>query len=508
MEAGVRRASSGSLRNLHVVLLVAILVAAAAVRIHELNSGLWIDEIMTQVNYAGQSFRQIVSTYDSENQHFFYSLLAHASFLLFGVHPWALRLPAVILGLGSIWALYLVGREVSTAREALLSAGLLAFSYHHLWFSQNARGYTGLLFWALLASYLFLRGLRERGFGVWLLYGAAIALGIYTHLTMVFVLVGHGTIYLLSASRRRTAPPNRWTSFPVGLFVAGLMTLLLYAPSITQVLRTIGGTEVSVVEAWKNPLWTVLEFVNGMGVSFAGAAGGAVALLIFVAGFLSYARTDYRVLALLFLPALTGAAATLIVGHHLWPRFFFFAFGFAVLVVIRGVMAIAALAGRLLRRSPDSSLLIGTVLCVLMIVVSSASMALAYGPKQDYGGALEFVQSQSRPGDVIVAVGLAADVYAKYYRQDWEIPRSAGQLSAIRSRAGRTWVLYTFTPVLLAEQPDIMASIQSDFRLVREFPGTVRAGTVFVGLSDGFVSNPSTVAGGGSVGGEHDTAGQ
>src|SRR5262249_32005312 len=155
---------------------------------------------------------QIITSYDAQNQHFLYSVLAHVSFLIFGENGWSLRLPAVLFGTGSIWALYLLGREVANTREALLSAALLTFSYHHIWFSQNARGYTGLLFWTTLASWLLLRAMREARPELWLLYAVAAALGVYMHMTMLFVITGHFIIYLIEVSiRRKGICPDRWS---------------------------------------------------------------------------------------------------------------------------------------------------------------------------------------------------------------------------------------------------------------------------------------------------------
>ena len=42
--------------------------------------------------------------------------------------------------------MYLFGTEAANRKEGLLGAALLTFSYQHVWFSQNARGYTALLF--------------------------------------------------------------------------------------------------------------------------------------------------------------------------------------------------------------------------------------------------------------------------------------------------------------------------------------------------------------------------
>src|SRR5262245_30195631 len=73
------------------IVLAGILAAATAARIHGLNEGLWLDEILTVVHYARAPFGEIITTYESQNQHFLFSLLAHTSFLLFGESPWALR---------------------------------------------------------------------------------------------------------------------------------------------------------------------------------------------------------------------------------------------------------------------------------------------------------------------------------------------------------------------------------------------------------------------------------
>ena len=104
---------------------------------------------------------EIVTKFDSENQHFLFSILAHYSIQIFGDNAWALRLPAVFFGTGSIIASYLVGREVTDIPEALLATALVAFSYHQIWFSQNARGYTGLLFWTLISSWFLIRGFKD-----------------------------------------------------------------------------------------------------------------------------------------------------------------------------------------------------------------------------------------------------------------------------------------------------------------------------------------------------------
>lgn len=465
--------------------LVAILVAASGLRFYGLEAGLWYDEIVTYVRYAPMPFGQIATTFDSQNQNFLYSLLAHAAFELFGASAWALRLPAVLFGIASIWAVYRFGREVGSTAEALLASALLTFSYHHIWFSQNARGYTGLLFWTLVSGWLLLRALREGRPTLWLLYATATALGVYTHLTMLFVIAGHGLTYLsVQLARRGEAWPHRWQGLVLGFGVAGCLILLLHAFVLPQILGGSAIRDVSAVSSWKNPLWTVLEFFRGLEVGYSGGVVVGAVVLVFGAGLAGFARTNGLVVQLLLLPVALSAALNLATGHPLWPRFFFFAAGFAVLVVVRGTLVLAEIAARVPRLPAGRAALIGPALVAGFVFVSLPSIRLAYAPKQDYLGALAFVESRKQPGDAIVTVGLATFPYRGFYRVDWSEARSLDDLNAVRSGARRTWLLYTLPLHLRATHPEIWTAIQQEFTLVELFKGTVGDGSIFVYRSD------------------------
>ncbi len=71
---------------------------------------------------------------------------------IFGAQEWAIRLPSVIFGTATIPAIYWVSRQALSRRASLCVALLLAVSYHHIFFSQNARGYTAYVFWVFTES--------------------------------------------------------------------------------------------------------------------------------------------------------------------------------------------------------------------------------------------------------------------------------------------------------------------------------------------------------------------
>lgn len=474
-----------SQRKIILGLFTLVVLVSTGLRLYQLNTGLWLDEITTYVKYARLPFSQIATSFESENQHFLYSLMAHASFLLFGESNWALRLPAVIFGIGSIIALFVIGLQVTNDLEALLATSLMAFSYHHLWFSQNGRGYTGMLFWTLLSSWFLLRALREKKTRLWILFGLSAALGVYTHLTMLFVIAGQfivaGAAFLFRPGNRQR---NLLFQILLGFGLAGLLSLLLHAPVLGEMRSVIGGSQVSLVSEWKSPLWTAREILLGLEVGFSGVIAAGLVMILFTIGLISYWRSYPEVVGLFIIPPVIGAGFTIAIGHHLWPRFFFFAFGFGALILIRGLLVSAKWFSVRLHIPKSKQVWVGTILALSLIIVSALSMRYAYGPKQDYDGALSYVESQLIPGDQIVTISIASSVYNDFYKTGWVTLTSLDQLNELRSKSGRIWLIYTFPEVMSAVYPDIAEIINNEFVLANEFPGTVRSGTIFVYLED------------------------
>ncbi|MDA7964143.1 glycosyltransferase family 39 protein, partial [Ruegeria sp.] len=178
--------------------LGAILVLGLILRVANLDSALWYDEITTLTRYVRLPLAELLTTYDSLNNHVFFSLQGKASVVLFGESAWALRLPAVLWGVASLWALWLLARRVVSTPEALMATALMAVSYHHIWFSQNARGYTGLLFFGLIALVLLVEGMRKPRWGLWLGFGLTFACAMYTHLSAAFFYAALGLAWVLS----------------------------------------------------------------------------------------------------------------------------------------------------------------------------------------------------------------------------------------------------------------------------------------------------------------------
>ena len=173
------------------VLLGAILVLAAFLRLFQLAAfppGLYVDEAMD-----GNNARQALETHrfqvfypEDNGREGLYVNAAALSIAMFGNRAWALRVPAAIFGVLTVWGLYLLGAELISASAGLGAAFFLATSFWHLVFSRMAfRAIAAPLFlvWALWLLQVAMR--RGRGGQPWLgwmiLAGAVYGLGFYTY---------------------------------------------------------------------------------------------------------------------------------------------------------------------------------------------------------------------------------------------------------------------------------------------------------------------------------------
>lgn len=147
---------------------------------------LWQDEglqyyVATQ-NSIGELFHQTRSFHPP------LSFIINHLFLLLGDSDSLLRLPSSLFGIASLPLLYILGRDLTSSREAVLAVFVLAISPFHIWYSQDARMYSQLLFLSLLSSVLLMRALSRGKVRWWVSYILVSAAGMYTHVFMALVL--------------------------------------------------------------------------------------------------------------------------------------------------------------------------------------------------------------------------------------------------------------------------------------------------------------------------------
>ncbi|MCA9738230.1 MAG: glycosyltransferase family 39 protein [Gemmatimonadota bacterium] len=466
--------------------IVAVTVVAAILRWINLGGGLWVDEMYSLVESFRIPFGTLLTTFTGDTQHPLYSALANRAVTWLGESNRVIRLPAFLAGVATVPAVYVLGRRWVSRGEALAAALLLAVSYHHVWFSQNARGYTMIALATVLSTHLLLRILEQGRPRDVLAYAVVVGLGAYTHLTMVFAAFGHALVLAGlqlvpdSAGRRfRT-----WRLPALALVGSAVVTVLLYAPMLDDVLNFFLNRP-SRLRGISTPAWAVAELGRVLSTGVGAGPGLLAGAALFFVGVASYARKSPLACALFVVPGFVTILGALAARGTMYPRFFFFLVGFAFLILARGVFATSAwVAARLVSDPERARVRSGqgaavAVALIALVFVRSLGYNYAY-PKQDWVGTAAWVDANVPADEPIVTAGVSVWPFEHYLPRPWQaIPDGEdARVSALRAQ-GPVWVVYVFPRYLESTHPDLARQVESECEARQQFDGTLGSGDIY-----------------------------
>jgi 4-amino-4-deoxy-L-arabinose transferase-like glycosyltransferase len=466
-----------------IALLALAVVVAAALRFVGGGDQLWFDEIATLVSSVREPLTVIMTHFPSDNDHVFYSVLAHISVALGGETPLMVRLPAILLGIASIPLIYAMGTKITTRFEALAGAILATAAAYHVWFSQNARGYTLLLVLTLVGTQMILDGLKTRSRKPWLIFAVVSALGAYTHLSMVLAVLGQAiavSLYLFTA-RRLTLEELKGPA--IGFIGAAALTVMLYLPMFGDVAGFFSAQATTPKAGSAGSAGSgILHLLGSMQLGFVRSALLIIGGAVFLVGVVSFWRQSPLIPLLFFIPPSIVCFTTVLLGRPTRPRFFFFIAGFLVLVGVRGVFVIIRFvldrAGQpwTAYERPMRWVAVAGLTGFLLVDLSRT-----YGrPKMDYVGALAYVDASRHPSDIIALAGIGTDyVYNRFYGRNWPRLTGADHLASLRRRHD-VLVLHTFEGPLSQGDPNLLEALKTRCVEERSFAGTLQDGDIHV----------------------------
>jgi len=271
---------------------------------------------------------------------------------IFGLNEFAVRFPSVIFGVLTIWAIYLVGKELFNRNVGLVAATLITFLKIEILWSRQARPYQALQFFYLLSAYCLYRLFKFEKFNLKYFLGflTCVILASLMHgLGMLIFVVGF--IYFLF--NRPSFFKNKWVFFLS--FISLLFLIVPFREIIYATLLKLGKTNNLTyyrVFLWHN--YSLLTFL-----AFAGFL------------FLILTRKDNWGLPFLFL-----FVQTLVVSFFLtnYTRYFYIVFPFLVLTASFTLHEISRVVGK-------KHSLVTLILVVFIIIMGYQSVFL---PKKIY----------------------------------------------------------------------------------------------------------------------------
>jgi hypothetical protein len=407
-------------------IVLVVMVLAVIYRLEYIYSSLHHDEAYTYVAFAHSLFAA-VTDYHLPNNHIFHSILVHLSTRIFGIQPWAVRLPAFMAGVLLVPAVYWLAKKLYDRWTALGAALLVAWSPILINYSTNARGYTLVAFFTLLTLTLGSIVRKQKNLFAWMLIILFSALGLYTLPVMLFPF---GILFAWLFLENQVEGPGPYRSkleflryWAAAGFGTAILTVLTYTPILifTGPVKVFANGFVAPLP-WADLLETLthrfsetwVEWTSGIPLFMVILlAAGWILSLIFHQR-LSTTRVPLQLAALLWI-----AALIIIQRPNAWPKVWLFLLPLMLLWAAAGTVGLLEkIRFKFLRGLPLAVLVIG--LALLAGIQHAAWLAPQltnlWAGRGGEENAVLFVQGQLQDADLII-VAPPDDAAVWYYSE-------------------------------------------------------------------------------------------
>jgi len=203
----------------------------------------------------------------------------------------------------------------------------------------------------------------------------------------------------------------------------------------------------------------------------------ALVVLVIATGTWACLKRGVVVTGILILPLLVTLAFVIWFSSVIYPRFLFSSVVFFLLIAVQGgyVLARAVL--------PMISIRQVTVIGLIVALATATMVPGAWKPKQDFAGAMAFVNEHRIADDAVACLGLTYLPLRLYLGMDCFRVKSASELDELEQTHSRTWLLYTLPDLIREKNTDLWSKIQKNYSPVTRFRGTLSGGDITIMLS-------------------------
>jgi MFS family permease len=454
---------------LHALMLwmaVGSFAVGTAVRVLAAHNDLWFDEVWTLqlLREHVHSFGDVFTNVKHSNNHHLCSLWMW----LVGQNasPLVYRLPSVLASIGTIVLAGLIGIRQSRL-EGGIAVILTSWSYLLIHFGTDARGFSLVIFFALL-SWHALQQFEEKRSWVWIIvFWSAVVLGFLAHLEFAICFAGLVAWALWRFVRYR----SKWRQAAFDLFALFTVPIILL---LAFYFVSIRGMEVGAGPDYQVMPLLIKTASYMLGGPASGAAAGiaalvAVASIYVVLVYLMFERDDRWIFYAVLIVVPLGLMAILL-PVPLSVRYFIISVAASLVLLSSGYAA-------LLRRG-----VVGRDVALTLLAVFVAGNAVNTGNLLRFGrgqylAALRFMEKNSHGQKIVITSdhdfrnGMLVNYYKRYLeRVDYTqyVDKAMLDEENVRTKGaplGAEWlILHRFD---LTEQPERVTDIYgNNYKLV------------------------------------------
>ncbi|MDD5129530.1 MAG: glycosyltransferase family 39 protein [Candidatus Omnitrophica bacterium] len=428
------------------ILLLIILGLGALLRFYQLGAkSLWTDELATMVNTANiVDFKTFLEHTVNDDLPKFYSLLLKF-WITLGNSEFFMRALSVIFGILSIWVVYVLSRLFFDAKASLSAAFLTAISPFLLLYDREIRVYSLFTLLSLLATYLFVKSIRDNKKYLWLLFTAVSILNVYTHY-YAFLTLGVQWLFLIIRKRSYRQLVKPW-------LIANCTIFLFFMVRMMAFIKDIAYFAPWAIPRERFPFIFTKEIVEIFYIFFSFTVGQTIMpwnfyavpiLLVTIACFVlgirknsSLARESLYLLLLIFVPVLIG-----VVFRISLPRYFMFIAPLVYIFIAKGIWVL-----------PKKVMVIAGLVIILgwgyglknYYTDKEFHFLGSVDPWREVGG---YLKENVREKDALYCLGLGVVPLRHYYNSSIPGFEGPGLIKKLESldKAGtkRIWLIFTY----------------------------------------------------------------
>jgi hypothetical protein len=482
-----------------------LFLAGLLLRLRQYLTGrsLWADEAMLALNIVERDFGGLFRPLDYDQGAPIGFLLVEKLFnTLLGKHELVLRLFPFLVGLISLWLLYLLLKRIMVSRAGLLTGlALFVFNPRLIYYSSEVKQYildvVVTIALLLVAVPLFIPSPRKKDF-VWLALAGVIALW-FSH-PALFVLAGLG-ITLLIVSLRRRDPASLRSVIGMGILwvlnTGFLYILILDDLSRNAYMREYWQGAFLPVPPWSDPGWFMRSIDENIGVQFGIPYAVLFVFALMLAGWVVLFIQNRKYAGTFACIFLVTQAASALQLYPVFERMILFLVPLGIILLAKVVEGIYLK----LQNSRVMSIPAAVVLAASLLygpVVSSMESFITPKYYEHIRPTMEHLRDSWKDGDALFVSNGALPAfryYAPFYgledipyeigqRQDYRNPQNiASQLETFDGQS-RAWILlsHVYEKGGFNEREFILDTLNQTGERRREFrvPGT----SVFLYLYD------------------------
>jgi uncharacterized membrane protein len=438
----------------YVQLLLSLTVIGLILRFYNLGfNSLWLDEASTHT-FAVMSIPEIwQETLGGEfNPPLFY-WIEHVM-LAFGNNEVVLRFFPALFGILTIPLVYLAGKEFIDRNVGIIAAAACTFSPFLIFYSQEARAYSMMLFFVAAALVFYFRALKTNNLKNWALFGAFSSLAFWSHF-YAFVIISSLILYALILpflKKEVTVEKFRMIGVAIGVFI--VMSLPLVVATIQLFISRTSSGPTFGIQGLGIVSVTFKQLSGFSNIAIFSDIATYILVILFVIGIIQAFLMDKDKGIFLVLLTILAFLISFILSYKMpmVPRYLIF---FAP-VFFMGI----ALSYRFFYNLMSNKAIVYGFIAVFLLI--SAPFLVTYYSgfsKDDWRGFSGQMQQVTKTGDLVVLVpGYIAQPFDYYYsnRTDGTIEvgaYTADQIVGINNQKGNSTVYYIVTADIFSADP-------------------------------------------------------